>query len=252
MKRRPVIGACAAFEPAAWSFWNEAAHLVSDSYVGNLQRAGALVVLFAVDEREPEPLVDTVDGLLLVGGADVDPASYGAEREPETEATAPVRDAFEIALVRRAVEVGVPVLGICRGMQILNVAMGGTLDQDLKDEVGATPHRRRLGGFDGTDHDVRLLPGSLAARACGAELCRVHCHHHQIVRDIGPELTVTGRDELDGVPEALEARDDSWTLGVQWHPEAVRDGQLIWNFVAACGATAELRRDPTNEAAATA
>jgi putative glutamine amidotransferase len=233
--RRPVIGVCAAFEPAAWSFWNEAAHLVSDSYVGNLQRAGALVVLFAVDEREPEPLVDAVDGLLLVGGADLDPASYGAERSEHTEATVPIRDAFEIVLVKRAVERRVPVLGICRGMQILNVAMGGTLDQHLADEQGETPHRRRLGSFDGTDHDVRLSPGSLAARACGAELCRVHCHHHQIVGDIGVGLTVTGWDELDGVPEALEASDGSWTLGVQWHPEAVRDGELIRNFVAACG-----------------
>lgn len=236
-----MIGVCAAYEPAAWSFWNEAAHLVSDSYVGNLQRAGALVVLFAVEKREPEPLVEMVDGLLLVGGVDVDPASYGAEREPETEATAPVRDAFEIALVRCAVEVGVPVLGICRGMQILNVAMGGTLDQDLRDEGGATPHRRRLGGFDGTDHDVRLLPGSLAALACGAEICRVHCHHHQVVRDIGPGLTVTGRAELDGVPEALEASDGGWALGVQWHPEAVRDGDLFHNFVAACAETREPR-----------
>ncbi|OJU82362.1 MAG: hypothetical protein BGO11_06940 [Solirubrobacterales bacterium 70-9] len=235
MAGRPVIGVCAAFEPAAWSFWNEAAHLVSDSYVGNLQRAGALVVLFAVDEREPEPLVDAVDGLLLVGGADLDPASYGAERSEHTEATVPIRDAFEIALVRRAIECRVPVLGICRGMQILNVAMGGTLDQHLADANGATPHRRALGSFDGTDHDVRLSPGSLAARACGAELCRVHCHHHQIVGDIGAGLTVTGRDELDGVPEALEASDGGWTLGVQWHPEAGRDGELIRNFVAACG-----------------
>jgi putative glutamine amidotransferase len=177
----------------------------------------------------------------------VDPAGYGAERAPETEATVPVRDAFEIALVRRAIEVGAPVLGICRGMQILNVAMGGTLDQHLVDERGETSHRRRLGSFDGADHDVRLSPGSLAARACGAELCRVHCHHHQIVRDIAPGLTVTGRAELDRVPEALEVSDGGWTLGVQWHPEAVRDGQLIRNFVAAC-AEADRGRDLTNEA----
>lgn len=252
MNRRPIIGVCAAFEPAVWSFWNEAAHLVSDSYVGNLQRAGALVVLFAVDGREPEPLVDAVDGLLLVGGADVDPATYGAERAPDTEATAPIRDAFEIALVRRAIVRQVPVLGICRGMQILNVALGGTLDQHHADERGETPHRRRLGSFDGTGHDVRLSSGSLAAQACGGEVCRVHCHHHQIVRDIGPGLTVTGRDELDGVPEALEASDGGWTLGVQWHPEAVRDGRLIRNFVAACGATAELRKTPTDKATAAA
>lgn len=231
---RPVIGICAAFETAAWSFWNEPAHLVSNTYVGDVQRAGALAVLLAVEPSRPEALIDRVDGLLLIGGADVDPATYGSLPDPATEATNPERDRFEVALVRRAIESGKPVLGICRGMQILNVAFGGTLRQDVRDEDGATPHRRRLGGFEGTDHPVALTAGSLAARAHGDTVADVHCHHHQAVDTLGEGLTVSGLDEVDGVSEALETADGSWTLGVQWHPEAERDGPVIRSFVRAC------------------
>ena len=231
---RPVIGICAAFERASWSFWDEPAHLVSDSYVGEVQRAAGLAVLLAVDPDRPEVLVDGVDGLLLVGGADLDPASYGALPDPATEATSPVRDRFELALVRRAIDHGKPVLGICRGMQILNVGCGGTLRQDLRDAAGATTHRRRPGSFEGTEHPVSLLPGSLVARAHGSDTATVRCHHHQAVEELGEGLLVSGRDEADGVPEAIEASDGSWTLGVQWHPEAEPGEPLIPAFVAAC------------------
>jgi putative glutamine amidotransferase len=214
-----VIGICAVRERSRWAFWDQDAHLVADSYVRPLQRAGAIAVLLPVDARAPTHVLDRVDGLLLIGGADIDPATYGAEREPATESTYPDRDRFEIAMLDGAVERGLPVLAICRGMQILNVAFGGTIEQDLVAPDGGNPHRRVIGTFDGTEHDVTLEPGSLAARAAGEEIHTARCHHHQAVVDLGEGLVVTGRAS-DGVTEAIETTDGSWVLGVQWHPEA--------------------------------
>ncbi len=237
--RRPLVGVCAALEVAAWSVWKQAAHLVPDSYVGDVYRAGGAPVLLPV-QPDPEVLLDNVDGLLLVGGADVDPAVYGAARDPRTETTVPERDAFEVALVRAAVVREIPVLGICRGMQIINVAFGGTLLQHVTDAEGQTTHRRRMGGFDGADHVVALDDGSRAADAAREGAHRVHCHHHQAIGALGAGLVISGRAE-DGLPEALEAADGRWLLGVQWHPEAVNGGPVLRAFVAACARFLEER-----------
>jgi putative glutamine amidotransferase len=215
----PVIGICAVRERARWAFWNQEAHLVADSYVAPVQRAGGVAVLLAVDTRAPLDLLDRIDGLMPIGGADVDPACYGAAREPGTELTYPDRDAFEIALVLGALAREVPVLGICRGMQVLNVALGGTLVQDLVGADGSHSHRKFKGTFEGNAHTVELLPESLAARAVGEHAHVAHCHHHQSVRTLGDGLVVSGRAE-DGVIEAIEMADGRWGLGVQWHPEA--------------------------------
>jgi putative glutamine amidotransferase len=228
----PLIGLCAVRERAKWSFWDRTVHLVADSYVGVVQRAGGLALILPVDTRSPVHIVDALDGLLLVGGADVDPASYGAERKPDTEATYPERDAFEIALVAAAVERGVPVLGICRGMQILNVAFGGTLLQDIAGPDGTTIHRRRLGGFEDTENHIEFEEGSLAARAAGEGLHVAHCHHHQAIDRLGEGLVISGRAVEDGLPEAIEAADGSWVLGVQWHPEARDESAIVLAFVA--------------------
>lgn len=217
---RPVIGICAVRERARWSFWDQTAHLVPDSYVRAVQDAGGLVVLQPSGVPAPERLADMVDALLLIGGADIDPASYGAERESATEATYPERDAFEIALVRRALELGLPVLGICRGMQILNVALGGTLRQELAAHDGTNIHRRRLGSFEGTENHLALDEGSLAAQTTGEAVHVACCHHHQAIDALGEGLVVSGRALEDGLPEAIEASDGRWVLGVQWHPEA--------------------------------
>jgi putative glutamine amidotransferase len=229
---RPVIGICTVREQARWSFWDQDAHLVADSYVAPVQRAGGVAVLLAVDVRAPLVLLDRVDALLVIGGADIDPSMYGAARDPATEAVYPDRDRFEIALMRAALERGLPVLGICRGMQLLNVALGGTLVQDLVAADGSHPHRRVRGTFDGNDHTVRLEPGSLAARSVGEELHLAHCHHHQAVLALGSGLAVSGRAE-DGVIEAIELADGGWGLGVQWHPEANDRSRL---FGALCDA----------------
>ncbi|MBX5469494.1 MAG: gamma-glutamyl-gamma-aminobutyrate hydrolase family protein [Thermoleophilaceae bacterium] len=236
----PVIGICAVYERARWSFWDQQAHLVADSYVSSVQRTGAIALLLPVDSRAPEALLDRIDGLLLIGGADIDPAMYGAERDPATEATYPDRDRFELALLGGALERGLPVLAICRGMQLLNVALGGTLLQDLTGPDGSNLHRRALGSFEGTEHEVRLEPGSLAARASGEEVHVARCHHHQAIDVVGEGLVVSGR-AADGLPEAIETSGGSWVLGVQWHPEADERSRVFAAFADAARAQAGLR-----------
>ena len=229
----PVIGICAVKERARWAFWDQTAHLVADTYVRAVQDTGALVVLLPVDSRDPQRLLDRVDGLMVIGGADLDPAVYGPERSEATENTYRDRDEFELALTRGALERGLPFLGICRGMQLLNVALGGTINQNLVAADGTNPHRRIVGTFVGTEHDIDLDPGSLAARATGEEIHEARCHHHQAIDRLGSGLLVTG-SARDGVPEAIELEgDDGWVLGVQWHPEAGDKRQLFEAFTEA-------------------
>ena len=220
--RRPVIGICTALEQARWTVWEREALLLSRVYVDAVQAAGGLVYMLPPDARtaaDPDQALEPLDALVLAGGADVDPAAYGAERHPCTTGTSPERDAAEIPLARRAVERDLPLLGICRGMQLLNVALGGTLIQHLPDDLGHGDHRRRLGSFEDADHDVRLAPGSLAARACGELLHSTKSHHHQGVDRLGDGLVASGWSVRDDLVEAVEAPDARWVLGVQWHPE---------------------------------
>jgi putative glutamine amidotransferase len=231
---RPVIGICAALERAKWSVWDQEAFLTPRGYVDAVHRAGGLALLLPPDpqlQRAPDEVLDMLDGLILAGGADIDPSSYGAERHPQTVGTVPERDTFEIALARRALERDLPLLGICRGMQLMNVAAGGTLDQHVPDSHGHEDHRRSLGSFENSDHDVRLEPGSLAARAAGEERHGTKSHHHQGIEGLGEGLRVTGWAQLDDLPEAIEAPDKRFALGVQWHPEADELSPIIEAFV---------------------
>jgi putative glutamine amidotransferase len=230
VERRPTIGLCTALERARWSVWDQQAALLPTSYLAAVRRAGGMALLLAPDEalvEDPDQALDLLDGLMVAGGADIDPASYDADPHPETTGTVPERDAFEIALARRAIEREIPVLGICRGMQLLNVARGGTLRQHLPEELGHHEHRRAVGSFDGADHDVRLAPGSLAARAAGEELHATKSHHHQGLGRIGEGFVVTGWATLDELPEAIELPGRRFVLGVQWHPEADERSRLI-------------------------
>jgi putative glutamine amidotransferase len=232
---RPLIGICAALERARWSVWDLQAFLLPRMYVDAVQRAGGSAVLLPVDQGwidDPAELLDRLDGLMLAGGADLDPASYGAQPDPRTVGVVPERDAFEIALTRAALERDLPYLGICRGMQVMNVAAGGTLIQHLPDSHGHDDHRRVSGTFDGADHDVRLASGSLVARAAGEELHATKSHHHQGVDAVGEGLEVTGWATLDDLPEAIERSDRRFALGVQWHPEADETSRLIGALVA--------------------
>ncbi len=227
---RPVIGLSAALERARWGPWDATAHVLARSYSDQVQRAGGIAVLLPPDPRagdDPEPWMELLDGLIITGGADVDPSVYGAAPHPATQGWVPERDAFEIALARAAMEADLPLLGVCRGMQVMNVARGGTLIQHLPDDVGHEDHRRTMGSFDNADHDVRLADGSLARRVAGEAIHSTKSHHHQGVDRIGEGLEVTGWATIDDLPETIEDPTCRFALGVQWHPEADGDSQLI-------------------------
>jgi len=231
---RPVIGVVTALEQARYGIWDSLCALTPMSYVRAVQNAGAMAVMIPPDAElaeSPDEILDRVDGLLLAGGADIDPSSYGAVPHPQTSGTTPARDEIELALARRAIERDIPLLGICRGMQLINVALGGTLVQHLPDQVGHGEHRRNPGSFDGSEHEVQLEAGSLAARATGEEIHVSKSHHHQGVDALGERLVVTGRSTLDDLPEAIEAPDQTYVLGVQWHPEADQDSQVVASLV---------------------
>jgi putative glutamine amidotransferase len=233
---RAVVGICAALERARWSVWDQEAILLPRSYVDAVQDAGALALLLAPDPAlidDPGEILERIDALMLAGGADIDPASYGEEAEPDTVGTVPERDRFEIALAREAIERDMPVLGICRGMQLLNVALGGTLLQHLPDRFGHHEHRRVLGSFDGADHDVAIEPNTLAMEVVGEATHPTKSHHHQGVDCIGAGLVVSGSSAFDGLPEAIELPSKRFVLGVQWHPEADAESPVVGALVAA-------------------
>ncbi len=225
--RRPVIGICTYLDEVRWGVWQDRAAMVPAGYVAAVQRAGGIAVLLPPDPvatEDPDPVLDLLDGLVLAGGVDVAPDAYGADPHPATDPPNEERDAFELALARRALERDVPVLGICRGMQILNVAYGGGIEQHIPDVVGHEKHRHTLGTI--ADHDVELESGSLAARAVGAQRAPVKSHHHQGVKEVGTGLAVTGRAD-DETVEAIEDPSCPFVLGVLWHPEEDEKSQLI-------------------------
>jgi putative glutamine amidotransferase len=233
---RPVIGLCTALERARWSVWDQEAMLLPRSYLDAVRRGGGFAVMLAPDPalaEDPAEALDLVDGLVLAGGADIDPGSYGAAPHEKTAGTVPERDAYEIALTRGAIERDMPLLGICRGMQLLNVACGGTLLQHLPESFGHHEHRRVLGSFDGADHDVELREGTLAMRVVGETRHATKSHHHQGIDRLGEGLVVSGVSAMDGLPEAIELPESRFVLGVQWHPEADETSAVVGALVAA-------------------
>jgi putative glutamine amidotransferase len=196
-----------------------------DYVEGVAAAGGAPVVLPPVgDESSADALIHSLDGLLLSGGSDLDPGYYGEEPVPELGVTLPERDAFEMALVGLALRRGMPVFGICRGMQVLNVALGGTLYQDLPSQWDRDllKHRQATPKWQPT-HEVSVSESSYIAEVMGRGSVKVNSYHHQGIRGLAEGLVVTGRS-TDGVIEAVEAEDlsERWLLGVQWHAEAMR------------------------------
>jgi putative glutamine amidotransferase len=233
-------------DQAHWSVWDLPAALVPMNYVEAVQRAGGLAVLLPPDPaliEAPGRLLDRLDGLMLIGGPDVGAGRYGAEAHALAEPEALLRDGVEIALAREALDRGLPLLGVCRGMQLINVAAGGTLRQHLPDELGDERHRRVLGSFPGNEHRVDLDEGSRARESAGESPHVVYSHHHQGVARLGDGLRVTGRAEEDQVPEAIEGDGPGWALGVQWHPEADPDSRIIAGLVAAARDRLGCRRE---------
>jgi putative glutamine amidotransferase len=200
--------------------WRQGAVACTAAYLEALERAGAdaaVLMPIVLDARAATARLERFDGLLLVGGGDVDPARYGAEARPEVAHVNPVRDGFEIPLARAAIDAGLPTLAICRGAQVLNVALGGTLHQHISDREDLLPHVSP-DGSEGVLHEVRAKPGSRVAKAMGAERAQAFSHHHQALDVLGEGLVPVAWSD-DGLLEAVE-REKGWVLGLQWHAEA--------------------------------
>ncbi|MDP9797092.1 putative glutamine amidotransferase [Catenuloplanes nepalensis] len=214
---RPIIGITSYREPASWGIWRDtAADLIPHSYVRAVTEAGGRAVLLPPDDGDTGVL-RALDGLLLAGGADIGPGLYGAEPDAAT-GTRPDRDAGEVALLTAALRTGLPILGVCRGMQLLAAVHGGRLHQHLPDVLGHEKHRPAPGVFGA--HGLRCAAGSRIAALLGPE-AEVNTYHHQGVADPG-RLTATGWAD-DGLIEAVEDPAHPFLLGVQWHPEEAGD-----------------------------
>ena len=194
---------------------------VNVAYASATVAAGGVPLLLTpvIPPTEASAAVSAVDALILSGGADIAPARYRAEPHPRIGPVEEQRDAFELALVAAARQRGIPILAICRGAQLVNVALGGTLWQDLPSErPGAVAHDGQWARTERV-HEVQVAAGSRTAGAMGTERCRVNSFHHQAVRELGSGLIATGHSD-DGLIESFEGSDGTWLIGVQWHPEA--------------------------------
>jgi gamma-glutamyl-gamma-aminobutyrate hydrolase PuuD len=220
---RPVIGITSYAQDARWGVWHLPAALVPLAYVDAVERAGGRAFLVPPTEDDVEQTLDALDGIVFSGGADVDPARYGAEAHPETDTPQARRDAGELALLTAALERDMPTLAICRGFQLLNVARGGDLVQHLPERVGNDDHKQVPGEF--AVHPVEIRDGSRLAGIVGAG-SQVTSHHHQALGKVGAGLVETAW-AADGTLEAVEDPSLRFAVGVQWHPEAGEDAALF-------------------------
>ena len=219
---QPVIGITPSPTRDTLSHGTFDRYVVSANYVNAVLAAGGIPIVLPPQDDHTSPLLDRIHGLLLSGGADIDPAAYG-ESEPHsaTYGVHPLRDRFEFALLREALARELPILCICRGIQVLNVALGGTLYQDIADQYGRQiNHRQEELGIDAAEpgHQVAITPGSVLEEIVGRSALGVNSFHHQAIKTVAPELEVAGRAE-DGLVEAVALPGPSFVLGVQWHPE---------------------------------
>jgi len=232
----PTIGITTYHKHADWRGWDEDSALLPWTYVNSVRKAGGRPILLPPggDAAEAAATVAILDGVIISGGGDIDPAIYGAARHPETIGIAHDRDSWELAVAEAAIETDVPLLGICRGMQLLNVVRGGTLNQHVPDLVGHEAHNGQTAGYG--LHKVRVTSGATAQSILpGGEYFDVPTHHHQAVDKVGDGLIPVGWAD-DGIIEAIEADGEaprSFLVGVQWHPEQGDDMRLFEALVAA-------------------
>ena len=235
---KPLIGITTYVEPAAWGAWELPAALIPYMYVQAIERAGGRVLLVPPSTEAIEETRDALDGLLFSGGSDLDPSTYDQPAHPETTGTRPDRDRGELALLTAALERDMPVLAVCRGSQVLNVARGGDLVQHLPDVVGDERHKHTPGVF--ADHDVRVEDDSQVGRLLG-DRAPVKSHHHQGYGRIGEGLREVAWAD-DGTVEALEDPEKRFAVGVLWHPEAGEDAALFEALVEQARAYREQQR----------
>jgi len=220
---KPIIGITSYEQEASWGYWTLPAALIPLSYVESVETAGGRPILIPPAPDGVTETLDILDGLILSGGADIDPAAYGAERHVETTLVHPHRDESELALLQGALDRDMPVLAICRGMQVLNVVHGGGLHQHLPELVGHERHREVPGTF--SDHSVRIEERSRIGALIGTRAA-VKSSHHQGIDQVGTGLDVVGWAD-DGSIEAIEEPDRRFTIGVLWHPEEGADKRLF-------------------------
>jgi putative glutamine amidotransferase len=225
---RPVVGITSYVEQARWGVWDVPASVLPFRYVERVEAAGGTAVVLPPAAAADAEVLERLDAVVFAGGADLDPGLYGEQPHPETTGLRPERDAAEVPLMKAALDRDVPLLGICRGMQVLSVVRGGSLVQHLPDAVGHERHRPAPGTYG--MHDVRLEPGSLAHRLLGDHVS-VPSYHHQGLASPG-DLSVTGWAD-DQTPEVVEDPSLRFALGVLWHPEAGDDLRLFEALVSA-------------------
>jgi putative glutamine amidotransferase len=234
---KPVVGITTYLTPAAWGAWQLDAALVPASYVRAVTRAGGVPLLVPPGAAYEETL-ESVDGLIFSGGSDLDPELYGEQAHPETDGWVRERDDFELGLMQAALARDVPLLAICRGSQVLNVALGGDLEQHVPDRVQTNLHKETPGVF--AEHDVAVLEGTRLASILG-DRADVKSHHHQGYGELGSGLREAARAP-DGTVEALEDPTRRFALGVLWHPEEGEDLALFEALVGEAGAYRATRR----------
>jgi len=235
---RPLVGITSYAETARWGVWDAPVTLLPQRYVEAVHAAGGRAVVIPPSAEAADRVVDALDALVLAGGADLDPALYGAAREPATDRVRPDRDAGETTLLAAATAADLPVLGVCRGMQLMVAVHGGRLHQHLPDVVGHSGHRAADGVY--ARHPVRIEPGTLLSGVLGPEET-VPSYHHQGVADPG-RLTVSARAD-DGTVEGVEVPGARWQVGVLWHPEVSDDLRLFAALTAvAAGAAVRVRQ----------
>ena len=221
---RPVIGITAYAEPSVrWGAWDVPAAVIPLAYVRQVEAAGGRALLVPPSEEGIDETLDALDGILFSGGSDIDPSEYGHDTHPETNGVRPERDRGELALLGAALERNIPVLAVCRGSQLLNVARGGDLVQHLPEVVGDEKHKHTPGVF--ADHDVDVKEGTRLGSLLG-ERAPVKSHHHQGFGTVGEGLVESAWAE-DGTLEALEDPSRRFALGVLWHPEEGQDAALF-------------------------